>query len=720
MNFKQRFRAAFDAFIQKPEKGTITAGTTQQLLWMFQRRDKNLTVETREEIKKNPYVYAALRNTADELVGKWNGANGYLPRDLSEAHLRRPPQILAASDSSLHEKQANHLRWNIDYRLKRGWESVLRALLHAREDGKSVLELKWAWQPSGPYKGSWVIDDILHCDPDMFNFTYKRVVHKITGEVEFKRQMHYNPSRGLGGKPVPPGKFITFSFDKAYENEEGNSILNKLDLYDWYQRNNFIFWMVDLNRYGSPLLVGKTPKGASKAQREALFKAIESVQQETGIVISEDEKLEILQAQRNGAAGFELLNKIINAIIAVVITGNALSLEGGSNYGSYALAKATTAEIRTIILYALATQIDAVINYQLIYWFMLYNYPGESQLPRQQLLAPRPEESGIVNQESTQEMTNFTIPVPVKFTEEQPTEEDVLVEASVKQSLPIFETTWINPVVQILQDVEPEEILQELDTFEPDLDEYTDLLTRSIVTGHVLGRWQVKKEVSPRQFEERDELNPDTLLSSPVLLEKAREIVLAKDLMTKRQFERMTDQAKRTAFTIAGKESERIQDLVRTVIAETIQEGLLEGKDLEQRARETFRRYGVTAQTPFHAETVFRTNIQSALNDARWQMIQDPSVKSFIAYLQYVTKGDPRVRISHRKMNGVIRPVDDPVWQIWWPPNGYNCRCSIRIITKDEAERRGIIPTPELPNTMPDDGFVSGPSVPRIMGEFTF
>ena len=99
-------------------------------------------------------------------------------------------------------------------------------------------------------------------------------------------------------------------------------------------------------------------------------------------------------------------------------------------------------------------------------------------------------------------------------------------------------------------------------------------------------------------------------------------------------------------------------------------------------------------QAQLAAATVFRTNIQSAINDAQWQMMHDPAILAEVAYLEYVTMEDTRVRATHRKMHGVIRPVDDPVWKIWYPPNGYNCRCKLRV--------------------MPDDGFISGPTQASI------
>lgn len=711
MNIIHRFRAAVEAFREpqraRPSTEEITK-TTNSVLALFQKRDKNLTPRTREQMRRNPYIYSALRNTADELAGKWNGASGYTPRDASEEHLRRPPQILTASDLSLHQQQVVQLRWNIDTRLKRNWDDVIKQILFGRADGKSVNEIKWAWQPSGPYKGSWVIDDILSCDPDCFSFRYKKVENELTGEVEYKRELLYSPYGGSGGFPVPEGKFLVYSFDRKYENDEGESILNKLDLFDWYQRNNFIFWMVDLNRYGSPLVVGKVPRTAKQTQRDALLAAIDSIQQETGIVISEDERLELLQAMRNGTPGFELLNQIINRIISVVITGHSMSMEEGRT-GSYSYAKTTTSEIRLILLYALATAIDGIINRQLIPWWMTYNYPGTLEYPRQQILPPRAEE--VANPESPSPGdTSVSVPA-LSFAEHKKDAVDILTENAVSQSLSIFENTWITPIIGAIRKSEtPAEVQQAIEDFEADIEEYADLLQRSFITSHVLGRWQVFQKIrKPAQFKaglSDDEIR--RLLQSPVVVEKARDIILSKELMAKRDFNRLDDAAKRRAFTLAGQEDLRIMGLIREAIADAIQEQATI-KDIEKAAFDAFHKYGVTWQTPYHAETVFRTNIESALNDGFWQMLHEPQVRSEIAYLQYMTQDDARVRPSHRKMHGIIRPIDDPIWQIWWPPNGYNCRCYMKFITKEEAERRGIQPTPVIPNVVPDSGFISGP-----------
>lgn len=45
--------------------------------------------------------------------------------------------------------------------------------------------------------------------------------------------------------------------------------------------------------------------------------------------------------------------------------------------------------------------------------------------------------------------------------------------------------------------------------------------------------------------------------------------------------------------------------------------------------------------------------------------------------LQYRTAGDSKVRPEHAALNGVTLPMSDPFWAEYYPPNGWNCRCSV-------------------------------------------
>ena len=66
-------------------------------------------------------------------------------------------------------------------------------------------------------------------------------------------------------------------------------------------------------------------------------------------------------------------------------------------------------------------------------------------------------------------------------------------------------------------------------------------------------------------------------------------------------------------------------------------------------------------------------------------------------YLQYRTAGDDKVRPEHAALHGVTLPMSDPFWDEYYPPNGWNCRCTVVQVLKDkypatdreEAYRRG-------------------------------
>lgn len=81
---------------------------------------------------------------------------------------------------------------------------------------------------------------------------------------------------------------------------------------------------------------------------------------------------------------------------------------------------------------------------------------------------------------------------------------------------------------------------------------YADLLHRTLLTAHVLGRWQVAQTVAlPAQFAETlSDAEIARLLRSPLLVERAQEIMLSKRLMSKYEFASL--QRKKFLPTLSG------------------------------------------------------------------------------------------------------------------------------------------------------------------------
>lgn len=70
------------------------------------------------------------------------------------------------------------------------------------------------------------------------------------------------------------------------------------------------------------------------------------------------------------------------------------------------------------------------------------------------------------------------------------------------------------------------------------------------------------------------------------------------------------------------------------------------------------------------AERNFAT--RSAQTAAKWSKYEQGKERY---NLRYLTDNGPNVRDSHRALEFTTLPVDDPFWDKYTPPNGYNCHC---------------------------------------------
>ncbi|TWP23516.1 hypothetical protein ETU10_07270 [Apibacter muscae] len=76
-----------------------------------------------------------------------------------------------------------------------------------------------------------------------------------------------------------------------------------------------------------------------------------------------------------------------------------------------------------------------------------------------------------------------------------------------------------------------------------------------------------------------------------------------------------------------------------------------------------------------YLETEYNTAIKAATMARQWEDFQQDA--ELFPNLKYKTAGDSRVRPEHQKLNGTIRPLNDPFWNKYYPPNGWNCRCYV-------------------------------------------
>lgn len=170
--------------------------------------------------------------------------------------------------------------------------------------------------------------------------------------------------------------------------------------------------------------------------------------------------------------------------------------------------------------------------------------------------------------------------------------------------------------------------------------------------------------------------------------------------VTREVFDQLSAEAKLGAFTVATVTKAKVLQDLMTATQRAIDDGLTLG-DFKSLVDDVFATRGWTGLTPWHTETVFRTNIQSAYGAGRLQQQRDQA--DDFPYLQYHATHDDRVRPEHLALDGEVRAITDPFWERYYPPWEYSCRCDAESLTAAEAGDFGI-----------DDGGFDEPS-----GDFT-
>ncbi len=115
----------------------------------------------------------------------------------------------------------------------------------------------------------------------------------------------------------------------------------------------------------------------------------------------------------------------------------------------------------------------------------------------------------------------------------------------------------------------------------------------------------------------------------------------------------------------------------------------------------------------YRVENIYRTNVQTAYAAGRWKQME--TNKENRPWLMYDAIDDSRTRPAHRELDAHIARIDDPFWNSYFPPLGFQCRCSTIALDDDEAIEMGG-PSTDIPNVKPDSGWGFNPGKSRWAG----
>tara|TARA_R100000664_G_scaffold30719_1_gene43601 strand:+ start:12238 stop:14067 length:1830 start_codon:yes stop_codon:yes gene_type:complete len=116
---------------------------------------------------------------------------------------------------------------------------------------------------------------------------------------------------------------------------------------------------------------------------------------------------------------------------------------------------------------------------------------------------------------------------------------------------------------------------------------------------------------------------------------------------------------------------------------------------------------GAQDLTAARLETVYRTNLQTAYNEGHMSSMRSQEVKDVAPLAMIVEIQDPRSRDHHAAMDGYINTVEYFDRMQIAPPNGFNCRGTVRVVSWTEAENLGLVG---------DDGEIDWKALERYNG----
>ena len=174
-------------------------------------------------------------------------------------------------------------------------------------------------------------------------------------------------------------------------------------------------------------------------------------------------------------------------------------------------------------------------------------------------------------------------------------------------------------------------------------------------------------------------------------------------------FYRIAEQYRDLAFTVSGYTKAQILKRFYDEILAALEDGNT-FSEFKKNMNDFLKAEGYEGLDPLQADLIFRTNIQTAYNVGHYEQMTDPGVMKLRPYWQYDAVNDTHTRPSHLAMDGKVFPADHPVWNTWFPPNGFRCRCTVRTLSKRQVEARGLTVEEKFPAIAPDPHFGTNPA----------
>lgn len=219
------------------------------------------------------------------------------------------------------------IEWNLE---DINFPQAMYEILSAFDYGFSLTEIVTGIKKDSEYPGNICIIGLKTRAPHTFEI-HQDDSGRVTEIIQYGNK---------GDIYIKPEKFIHFIHNAEFDNPYGESELNRGVYTAWWSKKAIIkFWNMYLERFGSPLALGKYD--STKVQEEILSDmrtALKNLQANTAMLVPNQIELEFIEAT-TGSGGFETAIDKYNTMIArKMLVPDLLGLAGTQTQGgSYAL-----------------------------------------------------------------------------------------------------------------------------------------------------------------------------------------------------------------------------------------------------------------------------------------------------------------------------------------------------------------------------------------------
>jgi len=565
---------------------------------------------------------------------------------------------------------------------------LITGMLRAIPLGYAVSELIWE-----VVDGSWTIIEIKNRNNKKFKFN---TLGEMTYQGEEEEEI------------APYGKFVLHRNDFEDDGNPYGTSLNARCYWYWrFKKHGWKIWGQYLEKFGDPALVMKTTETNDDKITEQ-GNQLDSVAGGSNIVIGIDESVDALTVSSGNVDYNEYTEKADKQISKIYLgssmlmdettTGTyATAVEHGDNLSEITFSDATS--ISETIRVAI---IEPLVRFNLgedkdVPYFVLYDDTGldeedETQTdsekgtgvkeedsskktdPKKEKKTDKKKEESKNTIEEEEEKLFFSDELTVEQFSELPKYKQVVETLAInlhKTQLKVFKK--INSLDEYSGNPK-KAILSLQDKYESTTEDLAENISYALFFVSMYAKHQNPKRKD--KFTSRvKEMFKSSDIEDAVIqsFEQARATFANKVPLTDDEFRKLTAMAKSDAFAMASIKSKQVVNALKSSLEDAILNGTSE-QVWKNKARTLLNGYGLNP-SPAHLGNVYRTNIFSSYAKANYAEYK--TITEEFPAMMYDSIGDNRTRPAHLALDGQVFLADDEIWNSIYPPNGFNCRCSV-------------------------------------------